>query len=257
MRTAVPKLSFATGGDFLTDTRREVELYLRSRRTRVSGRIRLYVKTFVALALMFASWATLIFVRPGLWGGIASLVGIVIGAILTGFCVQHDANHGAYFRTRRYNHLMGWTADSLLGFSSYTWRVKHNVAHHTYTNVPGYDDDISQTPFMRLAPMQAPRWWYRLQHIYVWPLYTVMVLRMQTGADIAALVRGRIGQSPIHSPRRWDLVGIVAGKAIFVCWAIVVPLLVYPWWVVAAGYVGFAMTTSLVTATTFQLAHCV
>jgi hypothetical protein len=54
MRTAVPKLSFATGGDFLADTRREVELYLRSRRTRVSGRIRLYAKTFVALALMFA-----------------------------------------------------------------------------------------------------------------------------------------------------------------------------------------------------------
>ena len=45
---------------------------------------------------------------------------------------------------------MGWTADSLLGFSSYAWRVKHNVAHHTYTNVDGYDDDISQTPFVRL-----------------------------------------------------------------------------------------------------------
>ena len=45
----------------------------------------------------------------------------------------------------------------------------------------------------------------------VWPLYTVMVLRMQTGADIGALVRGRIGQSPVHLPRRWDLVGIVSG----------------------------------------------
>ncbi len=257
MSTAVQKLSFATGGDFIADTRREVELYLRSRRTRLHGRIQLYAKTFVALAITIASWTTLIVVRPGLWGGLASLAGLVVGAILTGFCVQHDANHGAYFRSRRSNHLMGWTADALLGFSSYAWRVKHNVAHHTYTNVPGYDDDISQTPFIRLAPMQAPRWWYRLQHIYVWPLYSVMVLRMQTGADIAALVRGRIGHSPVHLPRRWDLVGIVAGKAIFVGWAIVVPLLVYPWWVVAGGYIGFTMATSLVTATTFQLAHCV
>ena len=257
MRTAVPKLSFATGGDFIADTRREVELYLHSRQTRLSGRIQLYAKTFVALATMVASWATLVFVRPGLLGGLAALAGLVAGAILTGFCVQHDANHGAYFRSRRFNHLMGWTADALLGFSSYTWRVKHNVAHHTYTNVPDYDDDISQTPYMRLAPTQTPRWWYRLQHVYVWPLYSVMVLRMQIGADIAALVRGRIGRSPVHLPRRWDLVGIVAGKAVFVCWAIVVPLLVYPWWVVAAGYIGFTMATSLVTATTFQLAHCV
>ena len=133
---------------------------------------------------------------------------------------------------------MGWTADALLGFSSYAWRVKHNVAHHTYTNVDGYDDDISQTPFARLTPTQEPKWWYRLQHIYIWPLYSVMVLRWQTGADIAALMRGRIGRSPMRMPRRWDLAGLVAGKAIFVCWAIVVPLLVYPWWVVAAGYVG-------------------
>jgi linoleoyl-CoA desaturase len=84
-----------------------------------------------------------------------------------------------------------------------------------------------------------------------------MVLRWQTGADIAALIRGRIGNSPMHTPRRWDLAGLVAGKAIFVCWAIVVPLLYYPWWVVGAGYVGYTMATSLVTATTFQLAHCV
>jgi linoleoyl-CoA desaturase len=152
---------------------------------------------------------------------------------------------------------MGWTADALLGFSSYAWRVKHNVAHHTYTNVDGYDDDISQTPFARLTPTQEPKWWYRLQHIYIWPLYSVMVLRWQTGADIAALIRGRIGNSPMHTPRRWDLAGLVAGKAIFVSWAIVVPLLFYPWWVVAAGYVGYTMATSLVTATTFQLAHCV
>ena len=34
-------------------------------------------------------------------------------------------------------------------------------------------------------------------------------------------------------------------------------MLVYPWWVVILGYIAFAMATSLVTATTFQLAHCV
>src|SRR6266568_2951491 len=220
MRSAVPKLSFATGGDFISDTRREVELYLRSRRTIVRGRIQLYAKTFVALGLSIASWTTLVVVHPGLWGGLAVLAGLVIGAILTGFCVQHDANHGAYFRTRRFNHLLGWTADAMLGFSSYTWRVKHNIAHHTYTNVYGYDDDIDQGPFARLTPTQRSRPWYRLQHIYIWPLYSLMVLRWQTGADVAALIRGRIGRSALRLPRRWDLAGLIGGKAVFVSWAI-------------------------------------
>jgi linoleoyl-CoA desaturase len=123
--------------------------------------------------------------------------------------------------------------------------------------VDGYDDDINQTPFARMMPSQAPKPWYRLQHVYIWPLYCLMVLRWQTGADIAALRRGRIGNSKLRTPRGWDMAGLVGGKALFVGWAIVVPLFVYPWWIVAAGYVGFAMATSLITATTFQLAHCV
>jgi linoleoyl-CoA desaturase len=251
------KLSFEKGGDFILETRREVELYLASRRIRVRGRLQLYAKTVVAFAVWAASWVTLIFVRPGLAPGLVALGGLVAGTILIGFCVQHDANHGAYFRTRRFNHLMGWTADAMLGISSYAWRVKHNVAHHTYTNVDGYDDDVTQTPFVRLVPTQEPRPWYRLQHVYIWPLYSFMVIRWQIGADIAALIRGRIANSAVHMPRRWDLAGLVGGKALFIGWAIVAPLLVYPWWVVTVGYVGFTMMTSLVTAVTFQLAHCV
>ena len=257
VRAGPPRVSFENGGAFVREIRSEVELYLGSRRTRVRGRLELYAKSVVALTLLAVSWAVLMFVRPGLLLGLLCLLGLVLGAVLTGFCVQHDANHGAYFRSRRLNHLLGWTADALLGFSSYAWRVKHNVAHHTYTNVDGYDDNIDQTPFARLLPSQPRRPWYRLQHVYVWPLYSLMLLRWQIGADLAALVRGRIATSALRMPRGWDLVGLLAGKAIFVSWAIVVPLLVYPWWVVVAGYVGFTMATSLVTATTFQLAHCV
>jgi linoleoyl-CoA desaturase len=61
----------------------------------------------------------------------------------------------------------------------------------------------------------------------------------------------------MHPPKRWDLAGLIGGKLIFITWAIAIPLLVYPWWIVFLGYIAFAMTTSLVTATTFQLAHCV
>ena len=122
--------------------------------------------------------------------GFLCLAGLVLGALLTAFCVQHDANHGAYFRQRRYNHLLGWTADALLGFSSYAWRVKHNVAHHTYTNVDGYDDDVTQVPLARFTPSQAPKPWYRFQHFYIWPMYALMGLRWQTVGDIAAFARG-------------------------------------------------------------------
>ena len=185
------------------------------------------------------------------------LLGLVVGATLIAFCVQHDANHGAYFRQRRYNHLVGWSADVLLGFSSYAWRVKHNVAHHTYTNVDEFDADATQVPLARFAPSQKARPWYRFQQYYIWPMYTLMGLRWQTVGDIVAFRKGAVGKSALRTPRGWALAGVFGGKLFFVTWALVIPMLVYPWWAVLAAYVGFAMITSLIMATTFQLAHCV
>ncbi len=220
---STPKLSFDNGGEFIRQTRREVEEYLSARGTRVRGRVQLYAKGVVALVVLLGSWLILIVGQPGVWLGLLSLGGMILGTSLIAFSVMHDANHGAYFQARRLNHLMGWTADALLGLSSYAWRVKHNVAHHTYTNVDGYDADITQVPFARLAPGQLPRPWYRLQHYYIWALYCVMALRWQTVGDIAAFSRGSIGTSALRMPRRWDLAGLIGGKVIFVSWAIVVP----------------------------------
>ena len=251
------RLTFTASGSFMQDTRREVEQYLARGRTRLHGLVLLYAKAPVAVGITAGSWAVLVFVQPGLVLGLLCLAGLSLGALLTAFCVQHDANHGAYFRRRRYNHLLGWSADALLGFSSYAWRVKHNVAHHTYTNIDGFDDDARQVPLARFAPSQQPRPWYRFQHLYIWPMYALMGLRLQTIGDISVFLRGSVGESAIRAPRGWNLAGVIGGKAIFVTWAIVIPLLVYPWWAVLAGYLGFVMITSLIMATTFQLAHCV
>ena len=257
MTVTAPKITFEKGGAFIRETRSEVEAYLASKGTRVKGSLQLYLKAPIALGLTAVSWAVLVFVQPGLLVALLCLFGLIAGATLTAFCVQHDANHGAYFRRRRWNHLVGWSADALLGFSSYAWRVKHNVAHHTYTNIDGFDDDATQVPFLRCSATQASRPWYRYQHFYIWPMYLLMGLRWQTVGDIAAFVRGKIGESALRFPRGWNLAGVIGGKALFIGWALVIPSLVYPWWGVLAAYVGFSMVTSLIMATTFQLAHCV
>ena len=89
-------------------------------------------------------------------------------------------------------------------------------------------------------------------------MYTLMGLRWQTRRRPRGVrARAAIGESALRAPRGWNLAGVIAGKAFFVTWAVVIPLLVYPWWAVLAAYVGFAMITSLIMATTFQLAHCV
>jgi linoleoyl-CoA desaturase len=251
------KVSFESGGEFIRETRREVEAYLASKATRRSGYARLYAKVPVAIGVTALSWSLLLFGPSHLVLVTASFAGLVLGAILTGFCVQHDANHGAFFRRARYNHLVGWSADALLGVSSYAWRVRHNVAHHTYTNIDGHDADITQMPVVKLVPAQPAKPWYRFQHFYVWPLYGFMGLRLQTIGDVSAFRRGSIGVSAMHPPRRWDLAAFIVGKLIFISWSLVIPLFFYPWWIVLISFVGISLVLSFTMVIVFQLAHCV
>ena len=61
---ASPKVTFESGGAFVRETRRDVEAYLASRRTRFWGSVRLYAKAPVALGLIALSWSVLVFAHP-------------------------------------------------------------------------------------------------------------------------------------------------------------------------------------------------
>jgi linoleoyl-CoA desaturase len=58
-------------------------------------------------------------------------------------------------------------------------------------------------------------------------------------------------------PRRGQLIGLVAGKLVFLSLAFAIPLALHPVWAVAAAYAVMASTTGIVLAVVFQLAHCV
>jgi linoleoyl-CoA desaturase len=170
---------------------------------------------------------------------------------------MHDANHGALTRSARLNRIVGYSAD-LLGASSWLWRFTHNNLHHGNTNVDGVDSDISQAPWARLAPTQPWRRWHRYQHVYMWFLYGVMTLKWLTFGDFSNLVRGRVGDQPLRQrPRRRDVAMMIAGKLSHLTWALVVPLLLHPWWVVLVFYVACSWLVGFALALIFQLAHCV
>ena len=217
------------------------------------------MKAVTAALLIVGSYLSLLLFHLGIELIGLALLGLILGAILAGFCVQHDANHLATFPSKRWNHLLGWiSSDVCLGFGSYMWQTKHNVAHHTYTNVAGHDPDAEQTPLLKLAPSQPLRPWYRWQVVYAWPLYLFMGFRMQLMADVVGFSQGRIGASPLRFPRGWPRVGILAGKALFLGWTFLIPILMgFPWWGVICCYVIVVGTLSLVMTIVFQLAHCV
>lgn len=217
----------------------------------------MHAKTGVILGWFAGSYALLL-----LFGGtspslaVALTVSLALATAGIGFSVMHDANHGAYSRSARVNRAWGLALD-FVGASSYLWRFKHNVHHHTYANIDGMDADIDGEPFLRLAPSQRLRAVHRYQHVYAWLLYGVLAVKWWFVDDVVDLVRGRIGQLPFPRPRGRELAAFLAGKAVFLAWAVVVPVLVFRSGWVAPLFLLGALTLGVVLATVFQLAHAV
>jgi linoleoyl-CoA desaturase len=218
---------------------------------------RLRGKAGFIVALGLTSYLGLVFVAHGLLLGLPLAAVLVIALVATGTSVMHDANHGAFGRSRGFNMTLAYSAD-VLGASSWLWRHKHNVLHHGNTNVVGLDTDIEQMPFARLAPGQPWRPWNRYQHLYIWLFYGMLTARWVFIADFASLVNRRVGSQLLpRRPRLRDLTVLFSGKALHIGWAFVLPFAFHRWWVVIAFYFACSWLVGFALAVIFQVAHCV
>ena len=250
------RLTFARDTGFHGEVKRRVHAYFE--RTGLSERDspRMYLKTAVLLLWFGASYALLVFGAATLWQG--ALLSLWLGLAMAGIgcAIQHDANHGAYSRRAAVNRVMGMTLD-MLGASSYLWRFKHNLAHHTYTNLVGADDDINFLPFARLSPAQPRLRLHHLQQFYMWALYWFLFPKWNFVDDFKTLKQGRISGHQFPRPRGALLVQLIAGKLLFIAWAFGVPLLFHSWWVVLLFYATTSLVLGTALAVVFMLAHCV
>jgi linoleoyl-CoA desaturase len=217
---------------------------------------RMYAKVAFFLAGWACTWALLTFWSET-WRSavpLTVLLGVFIAGI--GMNVMHDANHGALSRHRLVNRAFGWTND-MLGASAHVWTTKHNVVHHTFTNVEGVDDDLEVGALARMSPAQ--RWypWHRAQHLYMWLLYGFLLVKWVFFDDYANLATARVGTHRLPKMKAVDTGLFVLGKVTYLAWNVAVPLTQHaPAWVIAT-WLGSSLVGSLVLAVTFQLAHCV
>ncbi|NDC41440.1 MAG: hypothetical protein EBZ77_07820, partial [Chitinophagia bacterium] len=120
----------------------EVDNYFKQTGLRKTGNWKLYSKTLILVPLAIASYVFLLFGHyPAIAGiGVSLLLGLTLSGI--GFNIMHDACHGSYSTKKWVNELMSLTMNAL-GGNAFIWKQKHNIIHHTYTNVDGVDDAAS------------------------------------------------------------------------------------------------------------------
>ncbi len=251
-----PKFTNGSGSTFHSELKKRVNQYFSERKLSPTGNASLYFKAILLCAIYLALYVHLVFFTPIGW--LAIIECFIIGGITAGigFNVMHDGAHGSFSKNKLTNQIAAFSAN-MLGASGIMWHQKHNILHHTYTNIDGVDDDIEIKPFIRMCRTQKKYWIHRFQHIYVWFLYTLLLIIWLFVSDYTKYFKMKVGHVKISNLSMGEHIGFWVAKVGYFLMMVVLPIYMVgflPW---LAGFLCMVLFAGLVLSTVFQLAHTV
>lgn len=253
------KFSRNTKGGFHADVKKEVDQYFELNNISKNANSLMVFKTILFLGGLPVLYCLIVFGQFSLpvTFGLTILIGMCQAFI--GFNVAHDAIHGSYSSNRTINKILGYSFN-IMGANSYVWKITHNVVHHTYTNIPGHDEDLDVAPgLLRLSRLEEQKPIMRYQHLYAFALYGLASLSWVFRKDFVKFFQDKIGQTDNTNHPRKEYIILFISKAIYYALFIVVPLVVMDitWWQFIIGFLFMHMAEGLVLGLVFQLAHAV
>lgn len=230
--------------------------YFAEKNIKKTGNWKLYLKTTILIPLALFIYVLLLSdILPGF---VAILLCCLMGLILAsiGFNVMHDACHGSYSSKKWVNEVMGLTINAL-GGNAFIWKFKHNIIHHTYTNVDGIDDDIAKSPLMRQCSTQKWVPAHRFQHIYVVPIYAISSFAWAVLLDFLKYFKGKVQATVLQKMSIKEHIVFWLSKVLYIFFYIAVPVYFVGWQPFLIGFAALQIVLGLTLAIVFQLAHVV
>ena len=184
-----------------------------------------------------------------------------LGLAGCGLGIMHDACHGALSNKPKVNDSIGKIIMFLAGGYALNWKIQHNILHHSYTNIDGYDEDIHPAGVMRFSPHQPTKAIFKYQIFYAWFLYGLMTFSWATFKDFLSLVRyNKMGLIKTQSTTfNKELPKLIISRLFYYLIFIILPivLLDIQWWYVLLGWFSMHFVAGLTLACIFQPAHVV
>jgi len=251
------KITFSNrNNDFYQSLKLAVEEYFTANKIGKTGDWRLFSKTIILVTSAIAIYGILMLVPISSW--VALLLCMMLGFALAsiGFSVMHDANHGSYSTRPLLNDFLGLSLNAM-GASSYFWKQKHNIIHHTYTNVDGIDDDIAKSPIIRQCESQKWVPAHKVQHLYLLPIYSLSTIFWIFIMDFKKYFSHKIYTTDAWEMSAKNHIVFWVTKIFYLAFYVVLPIAVWgflPW---LAGFLVLNAVMGLTLSIVFQLAHVV
>ncbi len=258
MRTTAVKFNKQNHPDFYKVLQKRINQYFIDNNLAKTANFNMKFKTtfmlsiyFVPLILMLTGVVSSFGLTTMLW----ALMGFGMSGI--GLAIMHDANHGSYSRNKRVNEALGFTMNFIGGYHI-TWKIQHNVLHHSFTNVHEHDEDLDQKMFC-MSPCQERKGFHKFQAFYATFLYSLLTVFRYLVKDFQQVKRYHEmnlleGQGLTY---RQAITQVVFYKAIYLVVTLILPLVLIdlPVWQILTGFFLMHIICSLVSAFVFQLAH--
>jgi linoleoyl-CoA desaturase len=172
---------------------------------------------------------------------------------------MHDAAHGAFSEKQWINDLFASTM-YLLGSNTFNWKIQHNVMHHTFTNIYGFDMDIESKGAVRFCQHAPLKKYHRFQYFFAFFFYGLMTLSKLV-TDFGQLMKINNDGITIEQNRKpgIEMIKLVITKVIYISVIIGLPLLLtdFSWWQTLIGFAILHLTAGMIMSTVFQMAHVV
>ena len=258
MGSPVVKFNVNDKPEFFSELKKRVNNYFKENNISKHANLNMKLKTVFMICLYFTPLVLMLTgVVSGLWPVIGMWVLMGFGMSGIGLSIMHDANHGSYSKNRKVNHTIGYIIHFIGGYRE-NWKIQHNVLHHSFTNVDGYDEDI-QSGLLRLSPNQKRNRINKYQAIYAPFVYGLMTMYWSTAKDFQQLIHFR--KLDLLSTQgltfKKGMTQVIFCKTWYFALMVVLPLIFIelPWYQVILGYLLMHYICGLVLAFIFQLAH--
>jgi linoleoyl-CoA desaturase len=253
----MPKVSFNNrNGLFFAELREKVDTYFSQSQIKKTGNWKLYLKTSILIPAAITLYVLLLVTTVPVWAIMTMSIFLGLAMASIGFNVMHDACHGSYSSRKWVNNTLGLTLNAL-GGNAFIWKQKHNIIHHTYTNVDGVDDDIAKSPLIRQCNTQKWLPMHRVQHIYLILVYAITSIAWAFLMDFTKYFKKRVQITPLQKMSFSDHVIFWLSKLLYVFFYVGLPIIMkgVGFWLIY--FFSLHVVLGITLAIVFQLAHVV
>lgn len=242
---------------FFSELRKRINAHFKEIDIKPTGGLQLYIKAAIITVAFVATYLHVIFfTSPYLIVNLLECILLGLATAAIGFNIMHDGAHGSFSKSKWVNDLAGMSIN-MLGANVYLWKSKHNVIHHTFTNIEGLDDDIDAKPFLRLCDNQKKYQIHRFQHLYFWAVYALLYIYWIFYTDYKKYFTGKVGELPFKKMDLSDHISFWGFKLVHGFFFVALPIYFVgflPWLI---GFLTYTFCTGFVMSIVFQLAHTV